>query len=1058
MADDRFSLDDILNEYSNKTKPVSGMTINMDELLRGIENAEKEYNEKILPDTVQIPKPEQESEYFQENVNVQFNREAMARLYSSEAPPPPIEPEPPVDPELEKRRMELIQKEIISGDYEHKYLGEDYKDVIEEEKRRKERRRARNNSAAEDTAQSFAENIFYRPEKPAKAAADTDTAMFSRSEAFFNGSDENESVVIMNDNNAPKEEKAPKPKRERRRSRWQKDDEDDFQKKYDELIKRGLGVKSRSEREASRIDEDFDAAVEEMERHAGPGRTFSEKAESNSYEDDFTRVVPQRKIMAVASKQTGLISYTQNDKTDEEIRDSDDPLDSCTDHGSLAGILSEYDRKKAEGTAPIAVKGSHSGINNTFTDIFGKLMKPDENPDGTKAVSGNTELLDGMKKIKQERLQRTTNIPPIERKTISDIDLNLKDKIIHDTAPIEAPESKNETEKLRELSERRSKKISNFVFAGAGADNSFSDEDDERSIEDFERMDDAMSIANDIAQLKGTMLIRLAVLIICFGVSLYITLANETGAPIINLLNMQLQPATYLFVNTLIGMFAAFMSYTVISSGLSKLISLKADCDSLCTVTVLSTIILSVMAIGDTSVVRSSMVHEYVPIGIAVLVFNTIGKLLILDRTQRNFKFVSGDTDHYAVFMTETQEQAETFTRGVLTEFPLLASMKKTELISDFMKTSYSADSSDRFCRIFTPVVLIASLLIGLLGTATGDSIFVGLSSFTGCMCLCSCFSMMLVVNLPMQKASKKYSEMQGALIGFDSIDEYSETNSVMIDAAQLFPKGSITLAGMKIFSDTRIDEAIVEAASLATQSGSVLKNMFYDIIAGRTEMLNPVESYIFEDSMGLCSWINNKRVLLGNRKLMENHSINGMPSEEKEAALSKKRKVPVYLSISGELSAMFIVEIKPVPEVVHAMRELERKHIKVIIRSVDSVITHDRVAEIFRVSPSALKILPFSVHSDFENITAYTPRQSATLACSGRFAALSALIIGTRRIRGTVSFGMALQAISILLGILLAALMVLLKSFADLSVAMILFYNLIFTVIYLIANLFRRV
>ena len=49
---------------------------------------------------------------------------------------------------------------------------------------------------------------------------------------------------------------------------------------------------------------------------------------------------------------------------------------------------------------------------------------------------------------------------------------------------------------------------------------------------------------------------------------------------------------------------------------------------------------------------------------------------------------------------------------------------------------------------------------------------------------------------------------------------------------------------------------------------------MFYDIIGGRTELLEPVESYIYEDSMGLCGWINNKRVLLGNRDLMLNHSI----------------------------------------------------------------------------------------------------------------------------------------------------------------------------------------
>ena len=50
-------------------------------------------------------------------------------------------------------------------------------------------------------------------------------------------------------------------------------------------------------------------------------------------------------------------------------------------------------------------------------------------------------------------------------------------------------------------------------------------------------------------------------------------------------------------------------------------------------------------------------------------------------------------------------------------------------------------------------------------------------------------------------------------------------------------------------------------------------------MIKGKTEMLYPVESYIYEDGLGLSGWIENKRVLFGNRALMESHSIEGVPS-----------------------------------------------------------------------------------------------------------------------------------------------------------------------------------
>ncbi|MGN0691451.1 MAG: hypothetical protein ACI4K7_03785, partial [Oscillospiraceae bacterium] len=127
-------------------------------------------------------------------------------------------------------------------------------------------------------------------------------------------------------------------------------------------------------------------------------------------------------------------------------------------------------------------------------------------------------------------------------------------------------------------------------------------------------------------------------------------------------------------------------------------------------------------------------------------------------------------------------------------------------------------------------------------------------------------------------------------------------------------------------------------------------------------------------------------------------------------------------------------------------------------LRSVDSAVSVERMAQMFDISPDTLKILPFREHSNYEKVTSYTPKQSATLACSGRFASFASLILSTKRIRSTVSIGIAIQAISILLGILLSALLVIFKAYSDLSTLMILVYELIFTAIYMLVNLFKKV
>ncbi|MBQ2823042.1 MAG: hypothetical protein IJF18_00505 [Oscillospiraceae bacterium] len=845
-----------------------------------------------------------------------------------------------------------------------------------------------------------------------------------------------------------------------------------FEKKYEQLNEKVNAIKERTEEERQ---EKKAPAVKK------PDRSFSEKMEQGVvYEDEkkekesladrFTRLKkggeqekPQEKPAEAPApkkpaKENPFDKY-EGISDDVQAEEKPDPFSSgvIKKEKSLDDILAEYapsDTKKKHNKDYT----QHKGLTGFFT-----RMLPDD-----LANQGNTELIDGMMRMKKERMSRTQHISPIERKSISDIDLNLDDKIIPDTAQLNIDKENSELIKLNELKERRSKKIKDFVLVGDEEEIAEAEAEEtqgvQREIEDFEAFEDAPSVAADIEQLKNSLVMRMLVLLICFGASAYIAIANDTGnLPIPELFNKKTQVNTYLFVNAIIGLLAAFASYNVISCGLSKLISMKADCDSLCAVAAVTSIASSMIMFANPTLVQYSLVHIYITAAICALMFNTAGKMLIVTRTQRSFRFVSGGSEKYALFTVEDEEKAQNFTRGALRDFPRLASMRKTEFLTDFLKTAYASDSTDKFCCLFTPIVIVAALIVALLAgfTANNDfgasSIYIGLAAFVGCVSMCSAFSMMLVVNMPMAKASKKNAEFHGAVIGYDCIEEFADTNSILVDATQLFPQGSVNLSAIKVFSDTRIDEAIVEAASLTNQAGSILKNMFYDIIAGKTELLNPVESYIFEDSMGLCGWINNKRVLLGNRELMINHSIEGIPSVAKEQEYTKNGRSAVYLSISGELSAMFVVELKPSLEVKQALANLQKQEIYTVVRSVDSLVTINHLSELFDISPEFFKLLPFRSHKDFDEVVTYQPKQHATVACTGNFAALSSLVLSCRNLRGTISTGIAIEAVAILLGILICLAMVILKSFGEITVTMTITYNLIFTAVLLVFQFFRK-
>lgn len=678
-----------------------------------------------------------------------------------------------------------------------------------------------------------------------------------------------------------------------------------------------------------------------------------------------------------------------------------------------------------------------------------KLLKP------PKKSTGNTEIIENILKMKREKiLSKTAELVPINRKSINDIKLDITSKIIPKTEQISISDEISDAEKINLLSEKRSKKIRDFVLSsGEDDDEGEIDEDTYDDVEDFSTFEDAPAISGELSQLKGTLIIRFCFLLIATILSTYVIFANDFSWPIINILDHSKSPASFLFVNIVLGLLSVFVCGSVISNGLKSFFKFNSDADSLPAVAMISSLIPAVIMLFSNDLLQRSKLHIYIPIGIGCLLFNTIGKLLIVFRTERNFKFVSGDNEKYALFQIEDQETASKFTRGVLADFPSLTSMKKTEFVDGFLKSSFSSDISDSYCRFAVPIVFLSSLLIGIFSLLLNgssdftDKINFGLSAFAGTIALCSSFSIMLVVNLPFARSSKKYLQSSACMLGYDAVEEFSDTNSVLIDVNQLFPEGSVELVNLKQLSSASIEDGILVAASLACHSGSILKSTFYKMLKGKIEMLYPVDSYLYEDTLGVSGWIENKRVLLGTRELMINHSIEGMPSSAKEADYAKGNLV-LYLAVSGEVTTMFIVKIKASHGVTRWLKELDKQNITVVLRSVDSIISLKFLSNIFGVSAERFKLIPFRNHKNYDEQTTYTPKISSSMVCSGKFQSFAMLIAGAKKLYLTSVLGITLIIISCVLGGILAFILTLLSSFSQLSASIVMLSNLVWVVI----------
>lgn len=579
----------------------------------------------------------------------------------------------------------------------------------------------------------------------------------------------------------------------------------------------------------------------------------------------------------------------------------------------------------------------------------------------------------------------------------------------------------------------------------------------ENNIDDYNTPGDASLIQDDLYDLKNNLTIKFFIQFAALLVSIYLSASVLYNVPIPAFLSHSSSPHTYSFAMFLIAATVLFSSFPVITSGIRNIFRKKADCDSLAAVTITFSAIAAAVSTENASLIQSGSIYIFTPVAISAFLANTIGKHLIVNRAINNFDMLISSYEKHSLVYVENEARAEQMTKGVVNDYPILAASRKTGFAKDFLRYTYSSDIADKLCRKLVPISLIISLFLTLISVFvcsktmnTLNFSFV-LSSFSMFLCSCACFGIPIAVNLPLSSAAAEAEENESILLGYQSIDDFYDTNALMVNAEQIIPDHSIKLCAIKMFSDTKIDDAIVTAASVVRKSGSIFNGLFTKIIDNNDSLLEKVENYSYEDSLGLCGWIKNKRVLFGNRQLMINHNIEGVPPKSKEQDLVGKGRIPIYLSISGNLAAIFIVKLKADRKISEDLSEITNNGVSLIIKSIDSITTVTRISRLYNIPEDMIKIIPVEQHEYCSKITAPVSDESASVICTGTLSSVTKAISNIKYIHHSALTGLVLQSTSAIISVFFVLIFMIIGIMNQITPLMMIFYHTVWLIITLL-------
>ena len=697
----------------------------------------------------------------------------------------------------------------------------------------------------------------------------------------------------------------------------------------------------------------------------------------------------------------------------------------------------------------------------------------------------------------EERLLRSIN-NTIEQKRLSDIhdtnpasayDTGPFDKIVIPTntfkyeadvnkalhtgeIPMHDPEIAEQ--KLKELATKRKRRLSNFVLED------ISDEDldyyDDSAGEVNE--DDEAGIWTDLVETQKSLRLRFVLLFIVTAAVFAIDIiqkvfiyqkigmfGNELGI---------LSNDGIVFANLIGGVLGMILCSSVMISGLGKIFKGKADCDSVCAVSCTVSLLASVLNLIDTNDLQQGRAFIYIPAALLGLLLNSVGKLSMIKRAKKNYHFMQSDAAKYFAEIVDGQSEASAFTKGVVSELPYLVTMRKTELFTDFLKKSYCEDMADRIAKRLVPISLAIGVIMGLLvyfipnttevnGVQVfNNNIYWATSVFVAFVCLLSPFSMMFLVNNPFRRASRALLKHGSALLGYTSAEEFGEANSVLVDAATLFPKSAIECTNIKpcklqnSINNISLDMAIILAASLAVNCNSVLSGLFFEMIGANREMLLKIDGCVYEDNMGVMGWYENKRIIMGSREHMKHHSIK-IPEMSAIAKYSRNGSDSVYLAVGGELAVIFFIRLTANPSVRSEIKELTSRGTSVIIKTTDSLITIGRITDLFDVDPERVRIIGSSLHGLYNECTSYTANGCGALSGTGSFVSLAKGINASKKLLKDVS----MSRVSLILGLIIGALFMIFLAFPPITAVFtpeaIIGWNLLWLLIMLFIQGFRK-
>ena len=527
----------------------------------------------------------------------------------------------------------------------------------------------------------------------------------------------------------------------------------------------------------------------------------------------------------------------------------------------------------------------------------------------------------------------------------------------------------------------------------------------------------------------------LAVVLLHFG------LVSDGLLPAMAALDPDAAPAAFYGANLLLLAASLCVSFPVLRDGLNGLRG-RPSSETMPALAAVAALVQAVTAMLNANVYRGttgiSLLSGMAALGLFLAL---LGSRVMLAAVKGGYELVTNGVEFEGAYRAKDKDLLRALARDLEQKDPWVLLSRPMKEADGFVEQSLSERASERRARKVSYILLGVALLSGVLFLLAGAGWNKAAAAMAAVLCMGAPLSSTLIAGVASLRLQRAAAAVGAVIPGWQAIEQLGGIDTLQIDADDLFTADSAQLEDIRIFKGGRIDRAILYAASVLNESHGTLNGLFRQIVEERTDILFPVKDLEQHHGLGFSAWCDNNRILIGTRSYLEQEGVP-LPDEEYEMQHSKNGELQIlYLAVSGNLHAMFVLKYVGGRNVARGLAVLQKENIRLLVTCQDPSLTAHHITEAYRLPEGMITVL------DQEQCNAIKaapedPEDTCCMIHLKAFASLTGGLQAADQAQNAESSATTVQMVSVLFSIIIAALLTSAGSIWELSVATVLMYQ----------------